>query len=515
MAIKLSERTHPLYDDNIDLWELYFDSAKGGEDFITDSNLYSHRLEDTEDFDERLQRAYFLNFCDTVPTIYNSYIFKENIERPVSKNEVLNSFRRDVNGRSLNITDFVKRAGYFASIFGVVHALIAPPSSPKGQNLTEADAKLYGLRPKATLIYPTQLVDWSLDSDGNYNWVIIKSAYYRDLDPGKEREEETHYKIITKEKWWVEDENGNKVKYEEQGRESTGTNTLGIVPLVTMYHKNMEDDKVGESMLKDIVYINRAILNWCSCVDEQIERQTFSQLVVPDDGTLADEVESGQDPLHAIGTSSIWTFPGDANHPPNFISPDVANIQTIWTITIDHIKEIYRLAGLIGSSEDMYAMRSGRSAQYGFVSVNASLSDKSYSYQVFENEISKLVYAYTTEDVSDYEETKYPNSFDITALRDELDTIIKIMERNFSTSLNKYLQKNVARRAAPMATDEIKKVIESEIDSGTGIVEVVNTFNTTQQDGVDEGNPNVNRVKNTFSTKQDMIDQKKDKQKTE
>ena len=79
--IKLSERKHPLYEDNIDLWELYLNASKGGDDFINSDNLFSHRLEDSEDYDERLERGYYLNFCDTIPRIYNSYIFKKNIER--------------------------------------------------------------------------------------------------------------------------------------------------------------------------------------------------------------------------------------------------------------------------------------------------------------------------------------------------------------------------------------------------------------------------------------------------
>lgn len=511
MAIELSSRSHPLYNDNIDLWDLYFSSAKGGDKFITDVNLFSHRLESATDYQERLDRAFFLNFCDTIPTIYNSYIFKENIERPVSKNEMLSMFRSDVNGRGLSITDFIKRGGYFASIFGVIHALITTPSSPTGKVLTKAQVKDYGIKPKATLIYPTQLTDWSVDSEGAYNWIIIESPYYRDADPSKERVEETHYKIITRDKWWVEDDSGKKIKYEDK-RESQGNNTLGVVPLVTMYHKNMEDDKVGESMLKDIVYINRAILNWCSCIDEQIERQTFSQLVVPDDGTLSDENEAGEDPLHAIGTSSIWTFPGDANHPPAFISPNVENLNTIWSLVVDNIKEIYRLAGLIGSSEDMYAMRSGRSAQYGFISVNSSLCDKSYSYQVFENEISRLVYAYSGEDISSYEEVKYPNAFDVGSLADELDSYIKIMERNFSPTLNKYLQKSISRRSAPSASDDIKRAIESEIDSSDGIVEPLKSSSIGNVDNsADAGNPQVQNMRDTFATKKNMEDKKTQK----
>jgi len=501
--IQISQRKHPLYSDNISLWNLYISAAKGGEKFTEDpSNLFTHRLEDGTDYDERSSRSYFLNFCDTLPKIFNSYIFKEIIER--SPDEILSYFRANTNGRNLSITDLTKRAGYYSSVFGVIHALVTLPVSTK-KPLTKAQAKESKLSPIVALIKPSDLIDWSVDSNGNLNWIVIKRAYYRDEDISAERKKEDHYLVYTAEKWWIEDEDGNKVQL-GKGEESSGPNPLGYIPLVTMYHSTMEDNRVGESLLKDIVYINRAILNWCSCVDEQIERQTFSQLVVPDDGTLAEKNEDGDDPLHQIGTSSIWTFPGDAKNPPAFISPNVENLQTIWTLIIDHIKEIYRLARLIGSSEDMYSSTSGRSKQLGFMSVNAALSEKAATYQQFENDISKIVYDILGEDITKFTPAKYPTTFDILSLQEELDTTIKIMTCNFSPTLNKTLEKHLSRKALPYITDDIKKEIEDEIESGTGEVNYI-VPNSITPDNSDEGvekggqgNPNLDRVSSTFTT---------------
>jgi len=505
----LVDRRHPLYDDNLSLWELYYDSAKGGENFINNTNLFSHRLEDADDFDERLERAYFLNFCDTIPNIYNSYIFKENIERPPDANLI--QFRKNINGRGMTIIDFIKRAGYFASVYGVIHALVGTPQLAGYKPATKAAIKDQNIYPQCSIVFPTQLVDWSIDSQGEWRWVVIESIYYRDADPNADRVEETHYKLITREEWKIEDQDGNAVSLDDES-ESSGKNTLGIVPIITMYHKDIDGNKTGESMLKDIVYINRAILNWCSCIDEQIERQTFSQLVVPDDGTLGNADEAGEDPLHAIGTSSIWTFPGDANHPPAFISPNVENIQTIWRLAIDHIKEIYRLARLIGSSEDMYASRSGRAAQMGFMSVNSALADKAGSYQQFENDVSKLAYLLLGKNPEEFEDVRYPSTFDVASLGEELDAQIKIMEKNFSPTLNKTIQKNIARRATPLASQTIKGEIEAEIDSGDGIVEPSNPL---QQKSMEDGNPNLQNLSQTFKTKGQQVQEDTSKRKEE
>lgn len=496
--VKLSERRHPKYEDNEIEWQLYYDSAKGGEDFITDDNLFSHRLEDSDDYDERKNRAFFLNYCETLPNIYNSFIFRESIIRPAD--ESLDKFRKNVDNRGTDISRFIKRSGFLASVFGVVHAIVdVPPVVKNKSNRKASKAETKDLLPFCKIIKPLDLVDWSVDSQGNFNWVIIKDTYYADLDPKVERKEQTHYKVITTQEWWIEDKDGNKVTFED-GRDSSGTNELGMVPIITMYHKEEEDDKVGDSMLKDIVRVNRAIMNWNSCIDEQIERQTFSQLVVPDDGTLAEESEIGKDPLYQIGTSSVWTANGDSKWAPQFISPNVENISTIWKLIIDHVKEMFRMAGLQGGTSDLYASKSGKQTQMNFMGVNSALADKANKYQIFEREICKMVYRHLKKNVDELEETIYPSSFDVGALEEEISCHIGIMERNFSETLNKTMQKNIARRVTPLAPQSERAAIESEIDAGDGIVE---PLKTSQDDTGSVGNPNTS-LSNTSKTSDEV-----------
>jgi len=516
--INLSEREHPLYEKNAPLWELYRSAAEGGGDFINDTNLFSHRLEDAEDFEERLKRAYFLNFCDTIPSMYNSYIFKEGVERP--GNIDLEEFRKNVDGKGTNISEYIKECGYWASVFGSVHILVNMPvatTAPKNK----AEQRTSGQYPYTTTIYPTQLKDWSLDKKGNFNWVLIETTYYEDFDPEYERVDSKHYMLITKEKWEIQDEDGEKVKFED-GSPSEGTNDLGTIPIFTIYNKR-GTDKIGKSLLKDIVYINRSIFNWCSCIDEQIERQTFSQLVVPDDGTMADKEESGKsDVLKEIGTSSLWTFPSDSRHPPGFISPDVENMSTIWDLVGDHIKEIFRLSGLQGGTSDLYTSKSGRQSQYSFISVNSALAEKSASYQEAENQISKLALLHMGKNAEEFAEVKYPSTFDVQALSEEIDGIMKIMERNFSIRLNKELQKNIARKALPQATQTILIEVENEIESGTGTVESMQKGlfgkEGTEEDETLEkkgdGNPKTN-IGDTFKSKKELDKEETGKQKKE
>jgi len=503
--VKLSEREHPEYSSKKDDWEFYEASAAGGSSFITNEHLFTHRLEDSEDFEERLERAYYLNFCDTIPNIYNSYIFKEGVERPA--NEKLDSFRLDADGKGTNMSDFMKDAGYWSSVYGKIDILINMPMS-KIPLVTKKDEKESNRQPYAKLIYPTQLKDWSLDGRGNYKWVVIEMDHYEDEDPFTEREESVHYMLITPDSWEIHDEEGKPVKFTD-GSKNKGKNPLGYIPLYTMYHKKSRVDKIGESLLKDIVYVNRIIFNWCSCVDEQIERQTFSQLTVPDDGSL---VERGTDILKKISTSSIWTFPSDAKHPPAFISPNVENINVIWKLTVDHIKEIFRLSGLQGGTSDMYTSRSGRQSQYNFLGVNSALAEKSASYQEAENQISLIALDYLKVKKNEYKDVQYPTTFDVQALTDEVDGIFKIMERNFSFLMNKELQKGIARKALPHVPQTVLKSIEIEIDEGDGKIEPIKGgFGEDFSEKNGQGSPNSDLDK-SYKTSKQKEDEDKGKQ---
>ena len=495
---KLSDRTHPAFDDNEVLWNLYFDSAKGGKGFA-EEQLFTHRLEDSTDFSERKDRAYYLNFCDTLPTIYNSYIFRNEISR--KPDEALEEFRKNVDGKGTTIGDFVKKVGYYSSIYGVCHAIVDIPSSTKSGKTSKLDVKRDNLYPYVRIIHPTQLKDWSVDDFGKFEWVIIESDYYKDKDPLQEREIVKCFKLITRDKWEIVDEDGKPISFDD-GTPNSGTNSLGFVPIITMYHKNSdEDDKVGESMLKDIVYINIIILNWCSLIDEQLARNCFSQLIIPDKGEIAEAVKAGNvNPLVTIGSTSAFTFDGDSNHPPAFISPDTDSIVTIWKMISDHIKEMYRLSGLLSGTSDLYSPTSGRASQFGFLSTNAALAEKSLSYQTFENKLSEIAYVQLGKTPEEYESVHYPTSFDLTTLDEELASFMKIMEKNFSPLLNKTIQKDIARKSVPLAPTSIRETIESEIDASDGIVGGTQSEEDiiVKDDG--SGNPDLSRLSNVHKT---------------
>jgi hypothetical protein len=429
-----------------------------------------------DDYQDRKDRAYYLNFCDEVCETYTNYIMREKIQR--ADDEALAEFRKDVDNRGTDIDSFMKKVSYQSSIYGHVFIIVDTPEVDPDKTITKKAEKSEGIRPTCTIVPPTRLIDWSIDGEGDLNWVLIEQDENVDFDPTLERVEQKTYKLISKEKWEVFDEEGNIL----DGR--SGTNELGEVFLVACYHKDINLDMVGESLIKDISYVNRIIFNWCSCIDEMIERQTFSQLIIPDDGSLHDEEES-ESPLKKISTSSVWTYPSDAVHPPDFISPDTENLRVIWEMIIAHVREIHRLAGLTGVSEDMYtAQRSGTSQQYGFLNINSSLASKSVNLQRTENAINELCYRWQGKEPGDaLKPVVYPTKFDVEGLAQSMETTFAIVEREFSERMNKELLKQLSRKSLPIVTEDIRREIESEIESGDGTIAPIVTSGFGEEPG--------------------------------
>lgn len=459
----MPDRTHPLYRQYIKEWLFYEESAQGGKEYYSnEDNLYSHRLEDQAgDYQDRLDRVYYLNYCSLVCAIYADYIFKEIVRRPPEPK--LDGWRINTDGRGTDVDTFMNHVSYLSSVYGQVHVVVDSPYAADINvplHVYKADQERFN--PYSVIVTPQDLRDWSVDEFGNYNWVLIRSRGYSDVNPYGERVDDTTYRLITRDKWEIYNAKGKKIR--------SGDNPLGEVYMTTCYNSDTNLDIIGESLIKDISRINRVIYNWCSNIDEMIERQTFSQLVMPEDPQAQlEESDEGGDPLRVIGTSQIFTFPSTAGHPPAFISPDRQQIDAIWKMIQQHIDKIYELAGLgtVGSQSKFLSQRSGISQAYQFLSINSSLARKAKKLEKTENDIEKLVLKWQNQE-EQTEPVEYPTQFDILSLEETMESTFGIVGQNFSTTLNIELLQTLAKKAAPVLPTEVLQEIFDEIEENAG-----------------------------------------------
>lgn len=459
----MQDRVHPLHGRYLSEWNFYEEASQGGKDFYSnEDNLFSHRLEDQAgDYDDRLARVYYLNYCSLVCAIYADYIFKEIVRRPPEPK--LDGWRINTDGRGTDIDTFMNHVSYLSSIYGQVHVVVdSPYAADINVPLHVYKANEDRFNPYSVIVKPQDLRDWSVDEFGNYNWVLIRSRGYGDASPHADRTDDTTYRLITRDKWEVYNAKGKKIR--------SGENPLGEVYMVTCYNSDTNLDVIGESLIKDISRINRVIYNWCSNIDEMIERQTFSQLVMPEDPQAElSEGDEGGDPLRAIGTSQIFTFPATAGHPPAFISPDRQQIDAIWKMIQQHIDKIYELAGLgtVGSQSKFLSQRSGISQAYQFLSINSSLARKAKKLEKAENDIEKLVLKWQNQDEQE-EPVEYPTQFDTLSLEETMTSTFQIVGQNFSTTLNIEMLQSLAKKAAPVVPTEVLQTIYDEIEENAG-----------------------------------------------
>lgn len=459
----LHERRHPLFEEYHADWEFYMRSFKGGDTYLG-NYLASHRLENAEDYIKRRRRAYYLNYCAPIAMIPSDFIFKKLATRPTDEHLAL--LREDVDMRGTNIHEFMRRVCTLSSIYGHVHILADRPRPPQefeekilNGKTTKLDSIVF--RPYATIIQPQNLLDWSINAETQeLNWILLYEEIYKDENFEEEREVVSQFKIWTKTEWIVYDDKNTVV--------DGGRHNLGFVPLVTCYHKDIDHDMIGESMLKDAANANKAIFNWCSNIDEMIARQTFSQLICPDDGSmLTEEVdEQGKSAaLKKVGSSTIFTFPADAKHPPDFISPDTKQISTIWDMIQNHVREMFRMAGLVSAKTSLQLQqRTGKAQEFEFLDMAVFFAAKAKKLEDTENKLNRVFYKWMGIHDEVPERVHYPEKFDIISPTDIVELFTKVTLNAISGTLNKEMAKRLVHQVLPHAEDEIVAQIYQEIE---------------------------------------------------
>ncbi|MFA5092025.1 MAG: hypothetical protein WC483_05675 [Candidatus Paceibacterota bacterium] len=470
---KLTSREHPDYTENKIDWAFYMKSFKGGSQYPS-GNLFSHRLENSEDYSNRLRRAYYLNFCKPLPNIYTDYIYKNRIKRP----QVFSKEFTDIDKRGRSINDFARLCSVLSGIYGHVHVLV--DKSVDAEGISKADAK----SPYAVIYKPENVVDWAFDENGNLLWVLLYEPTYVDTDPMSARVTEKRFRLLTQAGWEVWRADGDK-----ETKLSFGVwpfATKGKIPFKTCFNADADNDMIGESMLRDIAPINRIIFNWCSLIDEQFERQTFSQLVTPDTGT--GEGTGGSD-AKKIATATAFTFPADSKFPPMYIGPNTDNSRVIWEVIEKHITEIYRHAMLDKGDTSIIHAQSGVAKAYEFVDTNQALVTKAQYMERFEGELYDAFGLWTNQKID--APVEYAKEFDIISVEREIKNAFDIVAEGISDTLKKALYKRVARKALPSADDKTFKTIDAEIDALPAAEKT--DLEVSEDDGTKEPMPDENQ----------------------
>jgi hypothetical protein len=128
--IERLRRKHADYKANEAHWNFLLRSYEGGPDYVSNETLFKHQRENSEDFQDRLLRAHYQNYCSPIVDFVPEFIFNHPIERD-AKGDVKPLFDEfvvnvDRNGSSLD--KFMQQVCEDARLFGHCFVQVDKPA---------------------------------------------------------------------------------------------------------------------------------------------------------------------------------------------------------------------------------------------------------------------------------------------------------------------------------------------------------------------------------------------------
>jgi hypothetical protein len=374
-------------------WQYLLESYIGGLEYRDAQHLTRYQLETEQEYAARLRSTPLENHCQSVISVYNSFLFREEPDRDFDRNGMsfeLEMFLRDadMDGRSLN--SFMKDVSTWSSVFGHCWIIV---SKPNVGAVTVADEQAQGIRPYVSLLTPMVVLDWQYQRQPNGR---VELVYIRYL------EETTGDIKIVKE--WTKTAITTTVldtKRDQIQEKIQEVNGLGKIPAVCAYNGRSIIRGFGISDIADIADAQKFIYNATSEVEQSIRLDSHPSLVV------TPETQIG------TGAGAIIKMPDnlDPGLRPYVLDFAGANVASIYQ-SIEHtISAIDKMAntGAVRATESR--TMSGVAMETEFQLLNARLSEKADNLELAEEQMWEFWFAYMGQQWMG--EVEYPGSFNI------------------------------------------------------------------------------------------------------
>lgn len=469
---KLAQRRHPEYDRLLPHWRFLQSTYVGGREWF-DSNIFQFYKEG-EEYANRVKRAYRFNHTREVVDLVNKYLFKGKVDRIEDEaTETVKEFWQNVNGEGMNIDEFMRVLSLRSSIAGCPWVVVDSKQTEIDENTTKSEEIPDAFY--AYIIMPEKVLDLSWGEDGELNWILIEETIRDDEDPWESSGDTLQrYRLWTRNKWYLYEPEFSNGKYLKKYLSTEGQHDLGVVPVFRADNLISDDPYSSPALINDIAYLDRAVANYLSNLDEIIQDQTFSQLAMPAQGILpGEEDENGNDKheeLLKIGTKRIFTYDGEHGVAPMFLSPDPRQAQLIISAIQQIINEIYHSVGLAGERTKQDNSKgidnsSGVAKAKDFERVNSLLVAKADALESAENKLVRLVSLWAGEKVPDSELIKYPESFNARGLFDEFDIASQLSLIEVPESIRGKQLYEVIDKLFPSMSRKEKDQLRKEVDS--------------------------------------------------
>lgn len=474
------DRRHPNYARRINHWRFLKATYEGGRDWFQD-HIFKFLKEGEDEFAQRLERAYRFNHTRETVDLVQKYLFKAPVSRDADNApEAVKDFWKNATLENLTIDQFMRLGSTATSCTGRV-AIFIDNNLPDGA-VTVAEMKKNGVRIYAYMVDTDDLLDYAYDEDGNGGliWVKTRERTRDDRDPIMSTGEIVErVRLWTRTGWQLFEEREvtyQNTKTRQVKQIDEGTHDLGVVPCVILDHMIGADPYDARSLIDDIAYLDRAVANYLSNLDAIIQDQTFSQLAMPAQGLLPGE--DAYNKAVEMGSKRVFVYDaGTGTGKPEYLSPDPKQAGVILAVVNKIINEIYHTIGLAGerTKEDNAVgidNSSGVAKAYDFERVNALLRLKAMACENAENEIVRLICLWTKEAVPAEKLVKYPETFDVMRLADELAVAEQLARIEAPIEVRREQMRLLSNKLFARLAEDVKDRIKKDIDAWQTSVEV-------------------------------------------
>ena len=176
------DQEHPHYAARKAVWKQYRDLYAGGEQFKVNAQHYLIRRqrEPGDVYAERLSRVFYENYIGSIVDWYGATLFRrEPVMTFEGNNERAKQFFgglvEDVDQKGTALADFFRKQFIESLITGASYALVDFPR-PGEQARSRGEEDALGASRAYLVDYAAEnLINWSLDEQGNYEWVVLRT----------------------------------------------------------------------------------------------------------------------------------------------------------------------------------------------------------------------------------------------------------------------------------------------------------------------------------------------------
>jgi hypothetical protein len=306
-----------------------------------------------------------------------------------------------------------------------------------------------------SILSPHQILDYYEDVSGVVKWVLLDCSYCDKSVFGQAVEVEKY--VYWDEMSFTVYTATDKGEFQEQKT----LHNLGEVPFFFFKKKELHRDPMATSIFEDVAIIQRTIYNYYSLIDENLYASIMPMLLSKVSSTPFNEEDKKGTGFSL--TDNVFYYEEVA---PQLLKPEFLDPQVILNIIETLTKEIYRKVGDYIDANNMYA-QSGTAKEIDREKRSNALTNYAKQLENAENRILRLFGKWEQTDFTEYDQSVYPDSFDISSFMERIENALKLTSLfAVSATAQKAIRKDLLENGfGHKLTVEEKKKIEEELEN--------------------------------------------------